>query len=273
MARKTQRKRQPRGGRKTLRRSGSVKRSRARRKDWTARAEQDWDDLSYDVVERVMPRDERDRRRQIEEAIVAARQPASDGNHDGNDGGGDNRDATGDAPRLIPTDARQALVTEVAGMSARIELDGERHPATVRGLLTEIDTGYINPVAVGDRAIVTEDGAGAWAIQDILPRKTTLTRPDPFLAPRQQVIAANVDQLLIVASWRDPDLWLELIDRYLIAAGLSGDSAYRLHQQGGPDRGFRRIRGGDAPAPRRMATHGRPRGVDLGDRRSGRQRT
>ena len=48
-----------------------------------------------------------------------------------------------------------------------------------------------------------------------------LARPDPFLAPRQQVIAANVDQLLIVSSWRIPDLWLELIDRYLIAAGLS----------------------------------------------------
>ena len=27
--------------------------------------------------------------------------------------------------------------------------------------------------------------------------------------------------MLIVSSWRDPDLWLELIDRYLIAAGLS----------------------------------------------------
>jgi ribosome biogenesis GTPase len=34
----------------------------------------------------------------------------------------------------------------------------------------------------------------------------------------QQVIAANADQLLIVASWRDPAIWLELIDRYLITA-------------------------------------------------------
>jgi ribosome biogenesis GTPase len=34
----------------------------------------------------------------------------------------------------------------------------------------------------------------------------------------QQVIVANVDQLLIVSSWREPVIWLELIDRYLIAA-------------------------------------------------------
>ena len=207
MARKTQRKRQPRRGRKTLRRSGSVKRSRARRKDWTSRADQDWDDLSYDVVKRVMPRDERDRRRQIEEAITAARETEND--------------YSAVPASAVPSNGRRALVTEVAGMSASVEMDGARHPATVRGLLTEIDTGYINPVAVGDRAVVTEDGAGAWAIQDVLPRKTVLARPDPFLAPRQQVIAANVDQLLIVSSWRDPDLWLELIDRYLIAAGLS----------------------------------------------------
>ena len=184
MARRTQRKRQIRRAKKTLRRSGSVKRSRARQKDWTARAEQDWDDASYDVIERVMPRDERDRRRQIEQAITAARQPAPD------DADDPDRDSVGgaDAPRPAPA-GRHALVTEVAGMSARIELDGEQYPATVRGLLTEIDTGYINPVAVGDRAIVAEDGAGAWAIQEILTRKTTLARPDPFLAPRQQVVA------------------------------------------------------------------------------------
>ena len=76
-------------------------------------------------------------------------------------------------------------------------------------------------MAVGDRAIVSEGAAGSWAIEDIQPRRTLLARPDPFLAPRQQVIAANVDQLLAVSSWRSPDLWLELIDRYLIAAGLS----------------------------------------------------
>ena len=185
-----------------------MKRSRARQNDWTARGEQDWDEIEYDPIERVMPRDERDRRKQIEQAAVAS--PITS--------------ELNDLCRRGPSrwsDVQTALVTEVSGMAARIEMDGVEHPATVRGLLTEIDTGYINPVAVGDRAIVTEGGSGSWAIEDIQPRRTVLARPDPFLAPRQQVIAANVDQLLIVSSWRSPDLWLELIDRYLIAAGLS----------------------------------------------------
>jgi ribosome biogenesis GTPase len=39
-----------------------------------------------------------------------------------------------------------------------------------------------------------------------------------FHSHLKQVIAANADQLLIVASWRDPIFWPELADRYLIAA-------------------------------------------------------
>ena len=204
---RARKKRQLNRDKKTLRRSGSVKRSRARENDWTARVEQDWDEIDYDPVERIMPRDERDRRKQIEQAVSASPRASE-------------QDVT-NVRTVAVVDAQTALVTEVSGMGARVEIDGSEQPATIRGLLTEIDTGYINPVAVGDSAAVTEDSTGSWAIEDIQPRRTILARPDPFLAPRKQVIAANVDQLLIVSSWQSPDLWLELIDRYLIAAGLS----------------------------------------------------
>ena len=198
--------RQIRRTKKTLRRSGSVKRSRAREKDWTARTDQDWDELAPESLERVMPRDDLDRRKQIEQAVTAS--PLTSQTAPPNDS-------------AVVDTGKTALVTAVTGMSARIERDGVEHPATIRGLLTEIDTGYINPVAVGDRVTVSEDGAGSWAIESVLPRRTVLARPDSFLAPRQQVVAANVDQILIVSSWREPDLWPELIDRYLIAAGQS----------------------------------------------------
>ena len=162
--------------------------------------------MDHESLERVMPRDERDRRKTIDQVLTASPQEVEP--------------VTAIAPD-VEISGEKALVTSVAGMSARVEIEGQERPATIRGLLTELDTGYINPVAVGDKVIVTEDGAGAWAIESVLPRKTILARPDPFLAPRQQVIAANVDQLLIVSSWREPDLWPELIDRYIIAASLS----------------------------------------------------
>ena len=199
--------RQIRRTKKALRRSGSVKRSRARQKDWTAKVDQDWDELAPESLERVMPRDELDRRKQIEQAVTASPLTGL-------------TDPPEDSGAAVDT-GNTALVTAVAGMSARIERDGVEHSATIRGLLTEIDTGYINPVAVGDRVTVSDDGSGSWAIEGVLPRRTVLARPDPFLAPRQQVVATNVDQILIVSSWREPDLWPELIDRYLIAAGLS----------------------------------------------------
>ena len=201
------RKRKTGRGRKTFRRSGSVKRVRARQNDWTEKAdERDWDEMEYESLERIMPKDERDRRKAIDQVLTASPQDA------------ESLPATVASPNV---EGKTALVTAVAGMAARIELDGSEKQATIRGLLTELDTGYINAVAIGDRVVVTEDGAGAWAIESVLPRKSILARPDPFLAPRQQIVAANADQILIVSSWREPDLWPELIDRYIIAATLS----------------------------------------------------
>jgi ribosome biogenesis GTPase len=59
-------------------------------------------------------------------------------------------------------------------------------------------------------------------IERIWPRRSALTRPDVFYGHLQQVVVANADQLLVVASWRQPHFWPELVDRYLIAAQRSG---------------------------------------------------
>jgi ribosome biogenesis GTPase len=66
--------------------------------------------------------------------------------------------------------------------------------------------------------IVSQNGAARGVVEAVLPRQSVLARPDPFYSHLQQVIVANVDQLLVVASWRDPALWFELVDRYLITA-------------------------------------------------------
>ena len=112
-------KRQVRKAKRTFRRSGNVKRSRARQNDWTARVEQDWDEIDYDPIERVMPRDERDRRKQIEEAVIAS--PLTSENDDV-------------AARSVSlADVQTALVTEVAGLSARIEIRWRRTPGHGQG--------------------------------------------------------------------------------------------------------------------------------------------
>jgi len=190
---------------KRFRRTGKNNRGHVRRKDWTDEAYRPEDEHDHVALERVMPRDEQDRRRMVEQAAFQA--PAPEDPDDG---------------ATVTPLGRQGLVISAAGLSAQVEMDGEEYDCTVRGLMTELDTGFLNPVAVGDQVSVSEDGSGGWVVETVLPRTTVLSRPDPILAPRQLVIAANVDQLLIVSSWREPDVWLELVDRYLIAGERNG---------------------------------------------------
>jgi ribosome biogenesis GTPase len=73
-------------------------------------------------------------------------------------------------------------------------------------------------LAVGDQVIVSHNGHRQGIVEEILPRRSALARPDPLNVYKQQVMVANVDQLLIVAAWRDPAFWPKLVDSYLIAA-------------------------------------------------------
>jgi ribosome biogenesis GTPase / thiamine phosphate phosphatase len=133
---------------------------------------------------------------------------------------------TAHAVTAAPPDAMLApdegLVVEVATGLARVEIGGQVLLCTVRRSLMAEDTGLTNLVAVGDRVRLTPDGAGRGIIEEVRPRRSVLARPDVFRSHLRQVIAANADQLLVVASWRDPAFWPELVDRYLVTAALNG---------------------------------------------------
>jgi ribosome biogenesis GTPase len=174
----------------------------ARRKNWLPDNLDDPDSMDFAQAERVMPRDERDRRRALAQA--AFRQT-------------DNAPA-GPAATASPVDDLTGLVIEVSQGLCRVEVGSELWLCGLRGTLQAEVSAYTNVVAVGDRVIVRPEGQGRGMVEAILPRRRALARPDVFRSHLQQVIVANVDQLLIVASWRDPIIWLELIDRYLITA-------------------------------------------------------
>ena len=55
-------------------------------------------------------------------------------------------------------------------------------------------------------------------IHKILPRRSVLTRPAKRKEQKPQLIAANVDQLIIVSALKKPQYKTGLIDRYLIVA-------------------------------------------------------
>lgn len=161
------------------------------------------DELEFPQTERVMPRGERERRRAVMTAALAKL---------------DQEEGASDGSLAEETAGRRGVVVEVSSSLCRVDAGGQTLMCGLRGSLSAQETGFTNVVAVGDRVMVSPDGAGRGIVEAVLPRQSVLARPDVFASHLQQVIVANADQLLIVASWREPALWLELIDRYLIAA-------------------------------------------------------
>ena len=109
-------------------------------------------------------------------------------------------------------------VVEASSGMCRVDVSGRILVCSLRGVLASHQTGTSNLIAAGDEVMVSVDGAEVGVVQTVLPRRCVLSRPDVSQGHLQQVIAANVDQLLIVASWREPAFWPELVDRYLITS-------------------------------------------------------
>lgn len=81
---------------------------------------------------------------------------------------------------------------------------------------------HVDPVAVGDqvRFIDSQDGRGL--ITEVLPRRSRLTRRTPAPMPGahtfEQVIVANIDQVVPVFAAAEPPPKWNLLDRYLVSA-------------------------------------------------------
>lgn len=73
-------------------------------------------------------------------------------------------------------------------------------------------------MAVGDDVTILVDPDGSGMIENVAERRTMFFRPSKRSENVKQVIAANIDQLAVVASVKSPDLKPGLIDRFLISA-------------------------------------------------------
>ncbi len=211
------------------------KEKRVRSKDWLPNHidptdPEAWDNVSdndYGANERIMPRGESERRRELEN--LAFRTPTAAGSTESTNAEStaaetDDQDIAGtDDPIIAGDDYQQGRVTEVSSGMCRVEIDDTAGDntvllCTVRGALSEMETGFTNVVAVGDEVLVQTDDGMHGVVEEVLPRRSVLARPDVFYSHLRQVLVANADQVVIVASWREPALWLELIDRYLVVA-------------------------------------------------------
>jgi ribosome biogenesis GTPase len=76
-----------------------------------------------------------------------------------------------------------------------------------------------NPVVVGDSVrFSVRKGEKLGRISDVLPRKNYIIRKSTKLSKSHQIIASNIDQLILMITVINPVTHAEFIDRYLITS-------------------------------------------------------
>jgi len=112
------------------------------------------------------------------------------------------------------TALENGIVIRTDAKVCHVEVNGRVVLAAPRGIL--FDGAQKNPVAVGDRVEVDLATQPA-SLERVLPRTNTLSRVASSHDPREQVLAANVDQLFVVASVVKPTFSSNRTDRILAA--------------------------------------------------------
>ncbi len=103
--------------------------------------------------------------------------------------------------------------------------EGETLSVALRGRLKKADA---EKLAVGDDVVVERgERDDAWAIADILPRRSKLARRAPGGGPGERVVAANLDQVVVVFAVAEPMPHPRMLDRFLLIAE-SNDLASRV---------------------------------------------
>lgn len=95
--------------------------------------------------------------------------------------------------------------------------DGNRYYCRLQGKLRLVGSKETNPVAVGDRVEVLLDQGDA-SISEIKPRDNHILRQSVKKTGHSNVLAANVDQVLLIATLKQPRTSLGFIDRFLVSA-------------------------------------------------------
>lgn len=110
----------------------------------------------------------------------------------------------------------EGLVLKSTGSFYKIKTDKGILECKLGGRLRLEGLKHTNPVSVGDHVVLSDEDRGL--IIDVKPRTNYLIRKATNLAKQTHIIAANIDQLIILASLKLPRTSTGFIDRVLATA-------------------------------------------------------
>jgi ribosome biogenesis GTPase / thiamine phosphate phosphatase len=114
----------------------------------------------------------------------------------------------------------RVVTCEVSNLLRKRLLYPLRDPASLAhyGVQKVADIKVVDPIAVGDWVAFVERDHGTGLIKDVLPRKSRISRLATGPVPLEQVLVANVDQMVVVMAAARPKPKWHLLDRYLVTA-------------------------------------------------------
>jgi hypothetical protein len=112
----------------------------------------------------------------------------------------------------------KGMVTRSTGLWYEV-LSGDRliYTCRVKGKLKLAGYKETNPIAVGDHVLFDIESDGG-VITEILTRKNHIVRQSIKKSSFSHVLAANVDQVILIATTKQPRTSLGFIDRFFVSA-------------------------------------------------------
>src|SRR5690606_19299659 len=112
----------------------------------------------------------------------------------------------------------EGIVVKSTGSWYSVRIGEETIPCRIIGKFRLGKHKLTNPVAVGDRVLVEkeEQEENTGTIRKILERRNYVLRQSPRQKHNMHLMAANIDQALLLVTLRAPELKPGFIDRYLL---------------------------------------------------------
>ena len=94
--------------------------------------------------------------------------------------------------------------------------DGKTVRAVIAGKLRILPTDSTSPFVVGDKVKILKQ-KNDWVITELFERKNHIARKSVKLSKKRHIIAANIDQCLLIVTKKFPNTSTSFIDRFLVS--------------------------------------------------------
>ena len=117
-------------------------------------------------------------------------------------------------------DVSRGLVIKSTGSWYHVKSDnGDIVECKIRGKFRMQGIKTTNPISVGDNVDFKQDEKNGYGVINIIhPRKNYIIRKSINLSKRAHILAANVDQAILLVTLAKPKTYPEFIDRFLVSA-------------------------------------------------------